>query len=144
MKSEIDEYTEYDVAISYSSEDTELADVIANRLRQDGLRCFYNPNRLHKLLGLDISDSLRKIYSCSQTFVVALVSSAYMRKKYPMEELESALSKGAGNLILVKINGAKLPEHTDGISYSEYILGITDPYLIATHISQALSQRTKL
>jgi TIR domain len=129
----------YDVAISYAHEDIEIADAIANRLRQDGYRCFYNPNRLHKLLGLSISDALLEIYGRADTQVIALISTSYLTKEYPMKEFAAATRSGPERVIPVKIGNAQMPSILDETSYADHSAYGTDT--IAIQVSQALTER---
>ena len=107
----------YEVAISYASEDTGIADTVATRLLRDGYGCFYNPNRLHKLLGLSLSGSLEKIYGNPNTVVVALISSSYLTKRWPQLEFAKAINREPCNLIVVKIGDCVLPSKLRDISY---------------------------
>jgi hypothetical protein len=132
----------YDVAISYANEDMGIADAVANRLRQDGYRCFYNPNRLHKHLGLNLSDALADIYGNAAIQVVALISSSYLSKKYPMQEFKAATRTGPGRIIPVRIGNARMPSVLDGISYASHDTYGTDA--VAIHVSQALADRIGL
>lgn len=129
----------YDVAISYAHEDIAIADAVSNRLRQDGYRCFYNPNRLHNLLGLELRTALRDIYGNPDTYVIALISPAYLTKTYPMEEFQAATRDGTRRVIPVKIGDARMPPVLGGISYASHTASGTDA--VAIHVSQALAAR---
>lgn len=129
----------YDVAISYASEDIESADVLASRFRQDGYRLFYAPSRLHRLLGLELLPELRRVFSEPATFVVALVSPAYLRKVATMTELEAAAPKAGDRLIIALCGGANLPEPYIQSSYADVEkFGIE---AIAVQISNTLGER---
>lgn len=127
--------SEYDVAISYASEDREIADAISTRLQQDGFRCFYNPNRLHKLLGLELGAELRSIYSDPSLHVIALISNSYLSKKYPQIEYAASLRGGRERIIPVRINNAPLPKQLKGVAYA------STPRDSAERVAVVISQR---
>jgi hypothetical protein len=127
---------EYDVAISYASEDVNIADIIAKRLRRDGFRCFYGPNRLHKLLGLNLSESLSSVYGHPDIVVVALISSAYLEKEWPQKEFGWAMGRAKSRAIAVKIGQIDLPAAVNNTSYVD--LNTTDAERASTQISAAL------
>lgn len=129
----------YDVAISYANEDIDIADAIAHRLRQDGYRCFYSPNRLHQLLGLSLNDALAGIYGNPDVQVIALISDSYLTKEYPMKEFEAATNNGPGRVIPVRIKGAPIPAVLGQASYADHSAHGTEK--IAIHVSQALKNR---
>jgi len=130
----------YDVAISYASEDTDLADTIASRFRQDGIRCFYNPSRMHKLLGLPLPDGLTPIYRDQATFVVVIFSRAFWAKPIPQAEYKAAVAGGRGRIIPVLREDGCLPDDMvrDGIAYAD--ARTTEAHLLATQISQRIAE----
>jgi len=132
----------YDVAISYASEDTAVADAIAARLRRDGFRCFYNPNRLHKLLGLSLPDSLQHIYGDVGIVVVALVSEAYLNKRWPREEFATALARSPNRMIVVRIGDHDLPEAVADMSHAD--VGTYGAEGVASQISAALEEQFEI
>jgi hypothetical protein len=129
----------YDVAISYASEDTDVADIIAARLRRDGFRCFYNPNRLHKLLGLSLPDSLQGIYGDADIVVVALVSKAYLHKPWPRKEYDAAVSRTPNRMFVVRIGGHDLPMEIASTSFTD--LEKFGAEGVASQISAALEEQ---
>jgi hypothetical protein len=129
----------YDVAISYASDDIAIADVIASRLRQDGFRCYYNPNRLHKLLGLEIGPALEAIYGHPDIFVIAIISPISLTKDYPRRELAAAIGKGGDKLIPVRVANATLPDALQTRSYADHDKFGTEA--IAIQVSNAVAEK---
>ncbi len=130
---------DYDVAISYASEDVSIADAIATRLRRDGFSCFYGPNRMHKLLGLPLPPKLAEIYGAEGIVVVALISKSYLEKEWTMREFRYATSRDENRMIVVKVDDASLPPEVADLGYAD--LRVSGANGVAGQISAALEDR---
>ena len=129
---------DYQVAISYASEDTVVADSIASRLNQDGYNCFYGPHKLHKIMGLDLPDTLETIYSSPSIVVVVLFSTNYFEKDYPQREYRAALSGGLDRMVPVRIGDVEVPDEFQTKLYVE-----SSRSHMAIEVSQAVGEKVK-
>lgn len=130
---------DFDIAISYASENIDVADVIAVRLRRDGFRCFYAPNRLHKLLGTPLPRSLEEVFGDPSVVVVALVSTEYLRKDWTRKEYEAAVARNPNKMIVVRYPGQCLPDAISDHSYAD--LERFGPEGVALQISAAIGEQ---
>ena len=73
---------EYDICLSFSGEDREIAKTIAKGLRQTNISVFYDEYEKTNLVGKDLSEHLAKIYSSKSRFCCVIISSAYRQKKW--------------------------------------------------------------
>ncbi len=80
----------YDVAISYASEDIEIAGEIASLLDKKGIRVFYDKSCKVDLWGKSLSAWLSNTYSKSSRFVLVLISCHYPVKDWANFEFSIA------------------------------------------------------
>jgi len=118
----IDDYAHYDVALSYASEDRTTAAQMAELLTRAGLHVFFDDREPAKLLGKELGPELHAIYSKRSTFCVILVSTHYVSKRWPREELKAAvqgmaLTRRRDTIIPVKLDSAVLDELPADIAY---------------------------
>lgn len=83
IKEEISEKKDifkYDVALSFAEEDREIAEKLANALREKGIKVFYDKFYKSELFGKDLTDYFQGIYGRGARFVVPLISKYYRIK----------------------------------------------------------------
>jgi TIR domain len=68
----------YDVAISFAGADRQTAVQICDRLKDAGLRVFYDRDYQHTLLGEDLTQHLQSTYLEDSRFAIVLVSRAFV------------------------------------------------------------------
>lgn len=102
----------FDVAISYATEQKELADNIYHYLRAQGWKVFFAPECQEILAGRNQREVFFQIFTEGAELVVLLVSKEYIAKKVPMEEANIAIShhNDNGHVIPVYMYGAELPD----------------------------------
>ncbi|MFI7430583.1 TIR domain-containing protein [Micromonospora sp. NPDC049836] len=73
---------DFDVAISFSGVDREIAVEISERIKSAGYRVFYDRDYQHVLLGEDLAQYLQDTYFRRSRFVVAVISKAFVASKW--------------------------------------------------------------
>ncbi|GAB3967440.1 hypothetical protein GCM10027615_16900 [Plantactinospora veratri] len=73
---------DFDVAISFSGADREIAVEISERIKSAGYRVFYDRDYQHVLLGEDLAQYLQDTYFRRSRFVVAVISKAFVASKW--------------------------------------------------------------
>ena len=107
----------YDVAISVAKADLEVAEEMAERLNNRGLKVYYYKETPEETLGEDLEQALRRIYS-SATIALILVSSRYSTSATKIE-LEACLNGEASEsgIIPVLLDSSPLPRSLEGRTY---------------------------
>jgi hypothetical protein len=72
---------QYQVALSFASEQRDYAERIARRLQRYGVSVFYDEYERANLWGKHLSEELYSIYAKQSSFVLMLISKAYIEKK---------------------------------------------------------------
>ncbi|MEM3459977.1 MAG: acyl carrier protein [Candidatus Micrarchaeaceae archaeon] len=83
---------DYDIAISYASEDKDVAEKIYYHLSREGIRVFYDRNAdvQASLWGKDLYGYFAELYSKRARYCLVLISSHYARKAWTRHELRAA------------------------------------------------------
>lgn len=81
---------EYDIAISYASEDEDIAKELFYHLKTLGVRVWYSPHRKTGLWGKNLSDWFRQVYGPKTRYVLVLVSLHYAVKDWTSFEFDIA------------------------------------------------------
>lgn len=85
---------EYDVCISFAGEQRDLAESIANKLKNEFyLRVFYDDFEKLKLWGRDLFNHLYEVYSRKSQYCIVLFSKDYLAKNWTAHELRAAQSR---------------------------------------------------
>ena len=84
---------EYDVAISYASEDGSQAESLAAVLRNRGVHVFYDKYEKAILWGKDLYTSLSDLYQNKSRFCILFLSKHYVAKLWTKHELQSAQAR---------------------------------------------------
>ena len=140
----------YDFALSFAGENREIAESLALKLIEKGIRVFYDNFETHELWGEDLAERLFRIYSKESKYCIILISQSYLNKMWTTHERKSALQKQlkqkGGYILPIKIEDVQLPGLNETIGYislDEYSiddiadmalskLGIPDPEDIIT------------
>jgi hypothetical protein len=83
----------FDVALSYASEQSEIAEKIARTLLQAGYAVFYAPDEQHNMIGNPLGVTLAEIYEHESRYCLVIASEAYARKLPTQWELRAAVSR---------------------------------------------------
>lgn len=112
---------EYDVALSFASEQRDYVDKVASGLKENGIKVFYDNHEEINLWGEDLAEHLDTVYRKKSKYVVAFVSKAYKNKSWPKHEFRSALAKAVeqkgGYILPVKFDDTDLPGLQPSIKY---------------------------
>jgi hypothetical protein len=124
---------EWDLAISYASEDEKLAAAIHKGLKSR-FRVFFAADEEAYLWGEQLSDALPKLYGERSRFVLVISSSAYLAKYWPRVEFQAAKQKLGSNLLVV--DAGELPPDLP----SDVVFRRSDPASMVS-LLEALSQK---
>lgn len=87
---------EWDVAISYASEDHVYVEKVATCLKNKGIKVFFDKFEQVDLWGKDLYTYLDEIYRKKARFCVMFLSEDYIRKIWPNHEKRSAQARALG------------------------------------------------
>lgn len=111
----------YDVALSFAGEDRVLAKQIAETLRANGVRVFYDEFYRAELWGKELYEYIQEIYGKRSKYVIIFVSEAYLNKEWTNHERKSALNaafRRKEDLILpIRLDDTELPGLHQSIGY---------------------------
>ncbi|MEU8632808.1 AAA family ATPase [Amycolatopsis sp. NPDC048633] len=106
---------QWDLAISYASEDEALAREIHRRLRTE-FKVFYAPEEDAALWGTNLSKVLPNTYGVSSRYVLVISTEIYATKYWTQIEYEEAASEAPDRILL--LDCGKLPDNIpDGVVY---------------------------
>ena len=132
---------QYDVVLSYASEDKELVSKVNELLKEKNLHVFFAPEQQSETIGLPLERALYKIYEEKARYVAVFVSYHYVIKKATMHEANTANSRVRCDdfcIIPIYIDGTKLPNLDESIAYFES----DDVYEITSFITDIIKSRT--
>lgn len=114
---------DFDVAISYSSEETRYVSRVVQILKAEGLRVFFAPDCEEEYAAKDMITEFYTIYRYRSMFVVAFVSKSYIAGDITMHEASTALLRTEDEkrncLIPVYMDDSRLEKMNPDINYIE-------------------------
>lgn len=112
---------EYDVCLSFASEQRDYVEMIASGLKERDLRVFYDADETVNLWGKDLAEHLDYIYRKASRYCVVFVSEAYAAKPWTRHERRSALARAIeeeGDYILpARFDDTELPGLRPTVAY---------------------------
>jgi hypothetical protein len=119
----------YDVALSFAGEQRRYAEGLAEILRANGVRVFYDSFEQAELWGKNLFDYLYNVYSRESRYCIVFVSKEYAEKMWTVHERHSAqervlLGRKSDYLLPIKVDGTKLPGLPATIAYLDLNEGI--------------------
>jgi DNA-binding NarL/FixJ family response regulator len=84
---------EYDVALSFASEDRDFVERVAEHLKRSHIRLFYDRDEEVYLWGKDLGDTLDEVYRLRSKYVIIFISEHYARKMWTSHERKSAFAR---------------------------------------------------
>jgi hypothetical protein len=104
----------WDLAISYASEDEELARNIKSEL--PGHRVFFAPDEQAYRWGQDLDRLLPNLYGARSRFVVVLCTERYVRKHWTVVEFQAARERDPKRILLVSFDAVP-PDWPNGLVF---------------------------
>ena len=92
IKNNSTEYT-YDVALSFAGEDREFVRIVAETLRSNNIKVFYDEYEQVKSWGKDLGIYLDKVYRLKSKYCVIFISKFYLENNWTIHEIKSVLSR---------------------------------------------------
>jgi hypothetical protein len=121
MTSASDQVFDYDVALSFAGEDRAYVGQIAIRLRELGVRLFYDEYAAAEMWGNDLYVILDDVYRKRARFTVMFVSRHYASKPWTQHERQSAQARALANigpyLLPVRLDDSELPGLRPTVGY---------------------------
>lgn len=112
---------EYDVALSYASEDRPYVRVVADRLQASGVRVFYDEFATTQTWGIELPETFLDIFEKKAWFAVAFISTHYVSKPWTRYEGRSALSRALvehrAYFLPVRLDDSELPGLRQTVGY---------------------------
>jgi len=113
---------EYDVAISFAGTERDAAEALATIVRDAGGSVFYDAFYPEQLWGKDLTVFFDDIYRKKSRYAVVFVSAEYANRKWPVQELRSALAraveeKGREYILPIKVDDTELPGMPPTLGY---------------------------
>ena len=89
----MNDHRDYDVALSFAGEDREYVDQVANKLKDRGVKVFYDLFEEADLWGKDLYVHLSEIYQVRAKFTVMFISKSYGEKLWTNHERRAAQAR---------------------------------------------------
>jgi hypothetical protein len=84
---------EYHIALSFAGEDRRIVERLAEGLKRDNVRVFYDAHEKAELWGKDLYQHLQGVYRDRAKYCVIFVSDAYAKKIWTRHELKQAQAR---------------------------------------------------
>jgi TIR domain len=128
MMGSSEEHTyEFDVAVSFASEDRELVEEIVSRLKDAGVRVFYDTDHQAVMWGEDLVEYLDQIYRLKARYAIMFISRFYAEKIWTRHERRSALARAleqrSAYLLPVRLDSTALEGLRPTLGYLDARLG---------------------
>lgn len=112
----------YDLAISFAGAQRDVAEAIANRVRDAGFEVFYDRFYPEQLWGKDLAVFFDEVFRKKARYCLIFVSNEYIERDWTNHERRSAVarmieSKGQEYILPVKVHDVELPGVQSTIGY---------------------------
>ena len=115
--------TNYQIALSFASEDRECAREIADQLRRQGIGVFHYEDQQAALWGTDLAEQLGVVFGGGSDFVMMLISQHYVRKIWTTHERRHAqahaLSTKSEYILPVRLDDTPVPGMPSTVAYQD-------------------------
>lgn len=113
--------TEYEVALSYASEEREYVDIVAAVLQDRGIRVFYDRYERVSMWGKNLYDHLSSVYGEKSQYTVMFISEHYRNKNWTNFERETAQARAFVDnreyILPVRFDDTQLPGMLNTTAY---------------------------
>lgn len=133
-------HKKYDVVISFSEEQRDIAVSISIALENLGISTYYYPYNAEENIGKDLELNLTEIYNSSAVVAIAILSKKYFSSRFTMVELNSIrdrLQKEKDYLIPIKYDDC-IPKDLEYLTYYEWK---SDPIGISNIVKTRLEKK---
>ncbi|MEJ1354254.1 MAG: TIR domain-containing protein [Candidatus Sedimenticola sp. (ex Thyasira tokunagai)] len=111
----------YDVALSFAGEDREYVRRVAEALKSQGKRVFYDEFEKARLWGKDLYQHLNEVYKSKSQVCVIFASEYYAKKRWTSHELKSAqaraFAENTAYLLPVRLDDTAIPGLNETVGY---------------------------
>ena len=112
---------EYDIAFSFAGEDRLIVEEIAEILKSQGAKVFYDKYEESNIWGKNLYDHLAWVYKDAAQFCVMFLSEHYKQKLWTSHERQSAQSRAfleqSEYILPIKLDDTSIPGMTETIAY---------------------------
>lgn len=116
--------TDYDIVISFASEDRKVAENIAEKLKSNGIKVFYDSYEKATLWGKDLYVHLNDVYKNKAKFCLMIISNNYKDKQWTNHERKAAqaraFSQNKEYILPLKLDNTEIPGLNETIGYVDY------------------------
>ncbi len=131
---------EYDIALSFASENRKYVEDIANIVISKGHKVFYDKHEQGKLWGKDLYQYLNDIYKNKAKYCIVFISKPYAEKLWTKHELKSAQARAFEEnkeyILPVRFDDSEIPGLNNTMAYID-LRGIT-PFQLANLIVEKI------
>jgi|SRR5579872_1468469 len=111
----------YDVVLSFAGEDREYVEEVANTLRQQGIKVFYDRFEEVELWGKHLTEHFDIIYRQSGKYCVIFISEHYAEKRWTNHERKMALARAFSEkreyILPANFDSTELPGIPQSVAY---------------------------
>jgi len=111
----------YDFGLSFAGEDPECALKLAELLKAERIRVFYDHDEEAELWGQDLYQKFQQIYGRECRFFIPFVSANYVAKRWPKHELKQAQARDFKSdveyILPLRLDDTELPGLNDTTAY---------------------------
>lgn len=115
--------TKYDVALSFAGEDRSIAREIAESLKKENIKVFFDEYSSAELWGRNLYDYLEKVYTDSKLCIV-LFSKNYSERQWTHNELRNliahSISRPSFSILPIHIGDAPVPRDLASVAYVQW------------------------
>jgi len=143
IRIDVKEEDKYEVVLSFAGEERYYVEKVAEYLKKNDIRVFYDKYEEVDLWGKDLAEHLDTVYRGSARYCVMFISKNYADKAYPTHERRSALAKAIEEkkeyILPVRFDNTEIPGLRPTIRYVD--LSTKTPEQLGEMILQKLGGR---
>lgn len=111
----------YDFGLSFAGEDRAVAEQLAERLKAEQIRVFYDRDQEAEHWGQDLYQKFQQIYGRDCRFFIPFISAKYLAKRWPQHELKQAQARDFKSdieyILPIRLDDTELPGLNDTTAY---------------------------
>lgn len=115
---------EYDIAISFAGEDRGIAESIAEKLKSNNIKVFYDSYEQATLWGKDLYEHLNDVYKNKAKYCLMVISNSYREKQWTNHERKAAqaraFSQNKEYILPLKLDDTEIPGLNETIGYIDF------------------------